>query len=583
MPRCSQLARHRRSTNARGILWSFLLLLVAVAMGCSSDNGGGGSTGPKTPTDVSGTWTYLESMSNGRGISCSDTGTLAITQSGVDFSAVEVQTGYCDSLGTNSGTQNISGGTAGDNTITFPAGVCSYQGALLDAPVDSMNGSVTCSVSSGNRRITLTGQWFAVKGVDLAPPTIAATLSFPVGDYLYVPTDTFTIALTASDDRRVLWAGYRLGPPANHQDSVRVVQKDFAGQLRFPIPAGWVGYSSLTVFARDALGRLTDSAAGTVQTFDAIRRPTHTVDLGANARYFAFDPKRNALYVEEAERAQIARVDVSTAALGTPIDLPMTPMNGAIGLDLTPGGDSIVAALPGTANLAFASLVSGTVTTVAITPDAGATLTGVIDVRSTSDGKVWVYGMQSKSGYYFFNLWEYDVAGGTQQRRTDMGDNGAFLASPPFGVSPDRSKMILLEKGTSCAQIYDALTSTVSACKTRNFYDPSTPASTTTGDKWLLHNLLYDGNLTLLSTVVPVDPGAAGMTIDGSAAFFTTPYGYEKLGLPGGALLEKVRFPFVGSARVSALADGTHLVAIVDLWNAAAGRSTTRVLVVDLR
>src|SRR5207247_1776702 len=98
------------------------------------------------------------------------------------------------------------------------------------------------------------------------------------------------------------------------------------------------------------------------------------------------------------------------------------------------------------------------------------------------------------------------------------------------------------------------------------------PAS---GDRWLVHNLLFDGALNLLATVLPSDPGPGTIAPDGSAAYYPTLYGYEKVRLPDGVVLERVRIP-PNDARLTVLPDGLRLV-----LSGAAG--FTRVTVVDLR
>src|SRR5437899_7490738 len=108
---------------------------------------------------------------------------------------------------------------------TLPA--ATTRGACSNSPPDSAAGSVSCTLQDNGQTFTLTGTWFAVKGIDLAPPTATGTVTVPQGDILFVPTDTFQVTVAASDDRRVLWAGYRLGPPANVQDSAKVLKSSF--------------------------------------------------------------------------------------------------------------------------------------------------------------------------------------------------------------------------------------------------------------------------------------------------------------------------------------------------------------------
>src|SRR5207247_11420008 len=131
----------------------------------------------------------------------------------------------------SSGAGGVAGVISG-STVQFALAGCRYRGSLFATPHDSGAGSVSCSLTENNKTFTLTGTWFAVKGVDLAPPTAAGTVTPPQGDVLFVPSDTFLVTVTAGDDRRVLWAGYRLGPPASMEDSVEALQRDFTGPFR---------------------------------------------------------------------------------------------------------------------------------------------------------------------------------------------------------------------------------------------------------------------------------------------------------------------------------------------------------------
>src|SRR5881396_1801143 len=128
-------------------------------------------------------------------LSCNNQGTFDVAQAGAGFSATATQTGYCTGPGgvvDNSGTGSVSGFTSA-TTIQFNLAGCRYRGSLFATPPDSAAGSVSCSLTENNKTFTLTGTWFAVKGVALAPPTAAGTVTPPQGDVLFVPSDTFLV------------------------------------------------------------------------------------------------------------------------------------------------------------------------------------------------------------------------------------------------------------------------------------------------------------------------------------------------------------------------------------------------------
>jgi len=549
-------------------------ILVAGAVACGGKEPTGGGTSP----DVAGTWTYFETVSDAAdGLSCNDQGTFDVAQAGAGFSATATQTGYCTGPGgvvDNSGTGSVSGFTSA-TTIQFDLAGCRYRGSLFATPPDSAAGSVSCSLTENNKTFTLTGTWFAVKGVDLAPPTAAGTVTPPQGDVLFVPSDTFLVTVTAGDDRRVLWAGYRLGPPASMEDSVEALQRDFTGPFRVIVPPSWVGTSSLTVFARDALGRTTEAAAGTVQVLDAIRRPFKTVALGAATTGLAYDVKRDAVYLPQPQNAQLAVLSLGSFTLQAPLSLPGAPtFEQHTGIDMVPGWDSVVVSrgyLVGNPSLGVVNLVSGTDDSIRINGTEG-----VGDLQVVSTRKVFVFGQSTPSGgYVTFGIWEDDLVTGTQQRRTDVGLGGNVGVQAEMARSGDQTKLLAWDPNTACAQIYDVQSDAFSACKTLYFPLPAVPAGTASGDRWLVHNLLFDGALNLLATVLPSDPGPGTIAPDGSAAYYPTLYGYEKVRLPDGVVLERVRIP-PNDARLTVLPDGLRLV-----LSGAGG--FTRVTVVDLR
>ncbi len=201
---------------------------------------------------------------------------------------------------------------------------------------------------------------------------------------------------------------------------------------------------------------------------------------------------------------------------------------------------------------------------------------GVGDVRVVSSRKVFSFGQSTPSGgYVTFGIWEYDLVAGTQQRRTDVGLSGNVGAQAEMARSGGQSKLLAWDLNTACAQIYDVASDGFSTCKTLSLPLPAVPAATATGDRWLVHNLLFDGSLNAVATVLPSDSGPGTIAPDGSAAYYPTLYGYQKVRLPDGALLERVRIP-PNDARLTALPDAQRLV----VWGV---QGFTRVTVVDLR
>ncbi|HUL69545.1 MAG TPA: hypothetical protein VLT17_04815 [Gemmatimonadales bacterium] len=558
-------------------------LICAGLLACGGDGGAGPNP---TPGPATGIWSYFENIGNtALQVTCTDQGTLQITQSNASFRADVNQSGSCTGPGgiaDNSGTASITGTISG-SSITFAIAGCNYTGTLYGSPIDSAAGTTSCPVTVNNQPYQITGPWFAVKGLDFAPPTASGTVTYPVGDNLYVTNDTFTVAITASDDRKVLYAGYRLGPPVNLQDSALAGQQNFTGTLRVKIPANWAGTPALTIFARDALGRLTETPSGTITVLDAVRRTFQTVTLGAVATDMVPDSKRNRLYIAELEAAKIGVLDLGTFTLSTPITLPYPPaLSRGLQMDLSPGGDTLVTPIASPA-LAFINLVTGAIDTVHITSDTGTT-TFIGGAHVTSNGKTFAYGSWSTIGTAAYAVFEYDLATGTQARHTEIGIGGNLGALTDIGRSWDQTRMLVLDNAIGCGYVYQAISASFSSCKSLAIPAISTPTGTTMGDRWLAGNLLLDGSLNIVTSLAPSDLSHGAIAPDGSVAYYPTPYGYQKLQLPSGTVLERVRIPPpITVTRVTSLPDGTGLVLWSDPGATSDKVTTDRITLVDPR
>jgi hypothetical protein len=559
-----------------------LTAILAILDGCGG--GDGGPTGPAA--DINGTWTYFETFGDPQNqVTCTGAGTIDITQSGEQFTARVDHTGSCVVPGgfvDNSGTETFSGGLS-LTTVEFAFGGCDYRGNLFGSPADSAAGTMACDIRDESLVLQLNGTWFAVRGIDFDSPRVSGTVSYPQGDTLLLPGDLFSVTLTATDDRKVAWAGYRLGPPANKADSVRVDAREHTNTFSVTVPAGWTGLSTLTLFARDALDRPFEMPAGTIRVLDAIRRPVQTIPLGGMftiATDIVYDPKRNALYLLEGEAGQIAVLSLSTFTFGSPLPLP-GPLPGSrrAEMDITPGSDSLVVPIANT-SIGFINLVTGATATVPITSDLGNTQS-IGETHALQNRKVFVFGMWSDVGVSADALWEYDLATGTHRRRTDVGINGNITLSER-ARSHDHRRFLQLDKNRNCGQIYDSATQTFSTCVSVGYPVPSTPTGTTTGDRWLVGNLVLDGALNTLATLSPPIPTRGAIAPDGSAAYYPTEYGYVKLRLPDGAILERVRIP-IRATRVTALPDGDRLVIWTDPGATSELLTTNRVTIVQAR
>jgi hypothetical protein len=556
------------------------LCIVAAALACGGDQ----LTVPGTAIDVTGTWSYFETMTNtSQQIACEDYGLLVISQDGAQFEATVNQAGYCTSPGggfdnSSSGTTH---GTATDSGISFQVGPCDHHGRFSNTPADSAAGPVTCRIQSGNQSVTFAGNWFAVKGVELSPPSIADSIGLSVSDVLLVPLDTLRVVVTASDDRKLHWIGWRIGPPANIQDSILVEAPDTTHTFSIVASPTWIGQPVVTAFARDGLGRSRETRGDSILVIDAIRRSFRTVALSALASDLAYDAGRNLLYLLQGEAGRIGVLDLSTFALGTLTSIPgPPPTSRGLRMDIAPSGDTLITPIA-TPGIAFVNLVTGAIDTVHITSDVGVT-TYIQETHTTIGSKVFSFGGWSDdaAGISGEALFEYDIAHDSVTRRTDTGINGNVGGISDRARSGDWSRLLQLDKNRGCGQIYDASTNAFSACVAFAFPSYARASGTYTGDRWLVGSIVIDG---LLNIVASLDPSLSdgGIAPDGGSAYFPTSYGYLKVQLLDGTVLEKVRIP-VSVTRVTALPDGRRVVLWSDPGSTSERTNTDQVTIVDV-
>ena len=109
------------------------------------------TVGGPPPINVGGTWYLVEQLTDaGMQITCHDTATVTLNQTGGTFTGSSVQTGICDTPTgpvDNAATLSVTSGAVAGTSITFnepsyPG--CHYQGTLDGDPATAATGTVTC-------------------------------------------------------------------------------------------------------------------------------------------------------------------------------------------------------------------------------------------------------------------------------------------------------------------------------------------------------------------------------------------------------------------------------------------------------
>jgi hypothetical protein len=138
---------------------SLAVLLAAAACEAGTD--------PNT-ADVSGRWAFTETLEDrAHGISCADTGTYDIVQTGDRFTGVYAQRGVCQTpTGSvnNADSGTVDAGRVVGRTVRFKVTAnCEYQGSASGMPAATLAGRGVCVLEDVNRTLNFLGTWNAVR------------------------------------------------------------------------------------------------------------------------------------------------------------------------------------------------------------------------------------------------------------------------------------------------------------------------------------------------------------------------------------------------------------------------------------
>jgi hypothetical protein len=361
---------------------------------------------------------------------------------------------------------------------------------------------------------------------DTAHPVVSGTLTTTHGAGGAAPGDTITMTVTASDRRKLAYVGFAFGPPANMVDSVATSLPSYTLTVPITVPSSWTGTSSYSVFARDSVGNRTSVVLGDLQVASRTRRPVATVSLPGAVRDAAFDPKRNLVYLSVPSLQQVAVLSMATNTYGTSYSFGGSPH----GVDLTPGGDSLVVALVQTPDVAVVNLVNGTTTLLPVTSGTGPDF---LRVSSTNKALVTITFAGSGYGGSFV---EADLAtGATRNLRT-------VTEYVPLAGSGNRGRILALIDDSCCPEeafVYDAASGSIvaDAGTVSSYFNPV--SADVTGATYLISSGVFSGSLAPI-TAYSGNLYAGGPTVissDGKSGYFATSTGVVQIRFSDGAPL----------------------------------------------
>lgn len=432
----------------------------------------------------------------------------------------------------------------------------------------------------------LAGTGLAV--VDRSPPVISSATpaagQYPVGD-------TLRLSIATAEDNALEWMVYELGAPANVRDSVHVSTRtryDHIWEVSLPVRESWVGAPDLTVYLRDAGGNVSAPARWPAESirFYPVVTPTLSPAVAAPGGVDAWlgdvahDTRRGVVYLAQPRLMRVAVLDPAAMRFPTLLALPDT----VGGLDLTPGGDSLLVVLPWRRSIAIIDLtrtdIPPTLLPLTVLDTAGSWQhmppPRPTSVRVAANGKAMVaLSTGTRTGAQYV---EVDLASGQQRLRTDAATGGYYEFGGPgrFGRTSDHARIVALEP--DCTRSYVAANDAFTPCAPGVAAAPDglmtfdLAGTRSTGGRCIL-----DADLRVVRCAphIAYDLPTAALSPDGSVAYLSARFSITTMRVADGVLLERWPLP-LWPARVLVAPGGDWILALE-----AAGEH--RVLRIDLR
>lgn len=300
---------------------------------------------------------------------------------------------------------------------------------------------------------------------DVRPPAVVVGVPIPVQ---LGTDDSARFDVAYDDDNRVDWIIWEITGPVSRRDSldVRGGPPRDVRTVAVPMEAALAGQPfSITVWARDAVGHLSASGtipAGTFSVFESVALPVSsilTVERGLVD--LVYDPRRQQLHFTGSFPGYFGTIDLTTHALLPSLSLP----DGALGVDLTAGGDSALVAQPTSNTLSVIDLANRVVRAPITLSLLGAPTDGSprpLAVRVAANGKALVrLSSGLPGGQHMLTL---DPATGVQAARTTVG--GGTVDFDGWHARSrgtwDRDRIVFVS--SDCRWAYDSSTDAFSAC-----------------------------------------------------------------------------------------------------------------------
>lgn len=384
---------------------------------------------------------------------------------------------------------------------------------------------------------------------DTRPPAASIELGGLHADQTIGTGETIQVIANVTDNHQLTYIGY-VGD--GRRDSVAVTVPTSAATHAFPfvVPAAWRQRRPVfSVWARDVSGNVTPpghAGTTTLPVYDWTEHPKAVIPFPDEPTPVdvVWDSRRSVVYLLRADLESIrntSTIDVIHIPSGQVIGSIAVGPN-ALGLNLTASGDSIVTTMPDQRALGIVDLTKPQ-RTLALLPLQHIDPDRRPGTARVAGSHVFVPVIH---GLYHGRLLDVDLATGTQVIRADIGGTADLMQYPLLLPLPGNRLMLhygSLGNSNNDTFLYEA---------SSNTFTPIAPmpesgylqfASSPSG-RMMFGNKVIEGDFTGTDSLAVPDwiggfPKA--LSIDGQSAYLATWYGYAKVRVSDGFVLEQVK------------------------------------------
>ena len=475
-------------------------------------------------------------------------------------------------------TVEVSGPFTYRSVIAEDGATAVQRGVNVAVPAAAQLGvPIVVKVSATDPGLRTASRTLATKAVviDTTPPTMTeasynAPYTGPAGQWAV--GDRLPIQLWARDNGTLSWLVWEVGSPAIARDSVKIPDgtREQLLSANPVVQPEWVGDQEVSVYVRDGAGlksTVVTTAPGQVRFYPLVTHPTSataTVPGGSGVMDQVYDAKRGALYLSMPDAHRVARIDVATMTVAGSVAFQST----VGGLDLTPGGDSLVVALGQARALALLNpdriTDAPVMVPLSVLDTAGSAFPSQTPepswVRVAANGRVLIsLSARTKGGDDVLTV---DLATGAQRIRADARTSSPYPLQT-LGGAPDRSFIVMI--GSDCSRLYQSSSDSFTPCDGHGGLagNRRTFNMDAAGDRFAAGNGAYDLSFNQLATSGPINTQlpTAAISADGTLLYLGALQAVSVLRIADGKMLERFNVP-VSADRIVVAPSGAWLVAI---------------------